>query len=70
MGRDFEDPLYTDGVAFVRERDRATISGLQRGLRIGYNRAARMIEQMESDGIVSAMDDTGTRVVYQDDSAA
>ncbi|MDO6747201.1 recombination-associated protein RdgC [Gilvimarinus sp. 1_MG-2023] len=69
-GANSEDPLYPEGVKFVREKDRATISGLQRGLRIGYNRAARMIEQMESDGIVSAMDDTGTRVVYQDDSAA
>jgi len=63
------DQLYEEGVKFVRENDSASISGLQRNLRIGYNRVARMIEQMEADGVVSAMSDSGTRVVYQDDSA-
>ncbi len=67
---DDQDPLYAEAVDFVKEKGTAMISSVQRKLRIGYNRAARMIEQMESDGIVSAMDDTGTRVVYQGDSAA
>ncbi len=66
---DDEDLLYSEVVAFVREKNSTSISSVQRGLRIGYNRAARMIEQMEADGVASAMKDTGTGEVYQNDSA-
>jgi len=46
------DPMYVEAIELVRRRDRASISMLQRRLRIGYTRAARMIEQMEADGII------------------
>lgn len=47
-----KDPIYEEAIELVRRRDRASISMLQRRLRIGYTRAARMIEQMEADGII------------------
>jgi S-DNA-T family DNA segregation ATPase FtsK/SpoIIIE len=59
------DEMYADAVKIVRETGNASISMLQRRLRVGYNRAARMIEQMETDGIVSPMDNTGRRQVLQ-----
>lgn len=57
------DPLYDDAVAIVLKTRKASISSVQRHLRIGYNRAARLIEQMESSGIVSAMETNGNRSV-------
>lgn len=57
------DDLYPDAVSFVRETDRASISGLQRKFRIGYNRAAWLIERMQVDGIVSTPAPDGTRSV-------
>lgn len=57
------DPLYDDAVRIVTESRRASISLVQRRLRIGYNRAARMMEEMESAGVVSSMDHNGSREV-------
>jgi S-DNA-T family DNA segregation ATPase FtsK/SpoIIIE len=57
------DALYDEAVAFVTESGRASISAVQRKLRIGYNRAARMVEAMEAAGIVSAMNSNGSREV-------
>jgi S-DNA-T family DNA segregation ATPase FtsK/SpoIIIE len=57
------DPLYDEAVAIVLRTRRASISAVQRHLRIGYNRAARLIEQMESAGLVSAMQSNGNREV-------
>jgi len=58
-----DDDLYLQAVAMVRQSRRASVSHIQRGLRIGYNRAARLIEQMEVDGYVSPMTSDGARVV-------
>lgn len=58
-----EDPLYDEAVQIVTESRRASISSIQRKLRIGYNRAARMIETMEQTGIVSEMSTNGSREV-------
>ena len=57
------DALYDDAVALLRQKGKASTSFLQRHLQIGYNRAARMIDQLESDGIVSPADHTGKREV-------
>lgn len=57
------DPLYDEAVAIVLKSRRASISGVQRQLRIGYNRAARLIEDMERAGLVSAMQSNGNREV-------
>lgn len=57
------DPLYDEAVAVVTESRRASISYLQRRLKVGYNRAARMIEDMESAGVVSAVLSNGSRDV-------
>ncbi|MBY4897460.1 DNA translocase FtsK 4TM domain-containing protein [Cupriavidus sp. AU9028] len=57
------DPLYDEAAAFVLSSRRASISAVQRHLRIGYNRAARLIEQMEVAGLVSPMGRNGTRDV-------
>ncbi len=57
------DPLYDEAVAIVLKTRRASISGVQRQLRIGYNRAARLIEDMERAGLVSAMQSNGNREV-------
>lgn len=57
------DPLYDQAVHFVTQTRRASISGVQRRLKIGYNRAARMVEQMEEAGIVSAPEGAGNREV-------
>ncbi len=58
-----DDPLYDEAVAFVTQSRRASISAVQRKLRIGYNRAARMIESMEAAGVVSEMNSNGSREV-------
>ena len=57
------DPLYDEAVAIVIESRRASISYLQRRLKVGYNRAARMIEDMETAGVVSAVSSNGSREV-------
>ncbi len=56
-----EDAMYDQAVAVVLQHKRASISLVQRHLRIGYNRAARLLEQMEKSGLVSAMGPTGNR---------
>ena len=68
-----KDPLYDEAVSIVLKTRRASISAVQRQLRIGYNRAARLIEDMERAGLVSAMQTNGNRevlakgIVSQDD---
>lgn len=59
------DPLYDEAEAFVRATSRASISSIQRKLKIGYNRAARLIEAMESQGVVSPIGNDGTRTLMQ-----
>ncbi|MFK0569806.1 DNA translocase FtsK [Endozoicomonas sp.] len=58
-----QDPLYDEAVAFVTESRRASISSVQRQLKVGYNRAARMIEAMEAAGVVSPPFNNGNREV-------
>lgn len=58
-----QDPLYDEAVRIVTESRKASISLVQRRLRIGYNRAARMMEEMEAAGVVSIMDNSGSREV-------
>ena len=55
------DAMYDQAVAVVLQHRRASISLVQRHLRIGYNRAARLLEQMENAGLVSAMGSNGNR---------
>ena len=55
------DPMYDQAVAVVLQHRRASISLVQRHLRIGYNRAARLLEQMEKSGLVTAMASNGNR---------
>jgi recombination associated protein RdgC len=62
-GDEANDPLYSSAVEFVKESRKASVSAVQRKLRIGYNRAARLIEQMEDDGIVSGPGHNGNREV-------
>jgi S-DNA-T family DNA segregation ATPase FtsK/SpoIIIE len=57
------DPLYDDAVRVVTESRRASVSGVQRRLRIGYNRAARLVEEMESAGVVGPVQPNGSREV-------
>jgi S-DNA-T family DNA segregation ATPase FtsK/SpoIIIE len=60
---DIQDDMYDRAVALVAETQQASISMIQRRLRVGYNRAARMVEQMEREGVVSAPDHTNKREV-------
>ena len=62
-GADSDTVLYDKAVAVVTQTRRASISGVQRHLRIGYNRAARLVEMMETDGVVSAPQHNGSREV-------
>jgi S-DNA-T family DNA segregation ATPase FtsK/SpoIIIE len=62
-GGDESDPLYDEAVRFVTESRKASISSVQRKLKVGYNRAARMIEDMESAGIVGPQEANGGREV-------
>jgi S-DNA-T family DNA segregation ATPase FtsK/SpoIIIE len=63
------DPLYDEAVAWVIRSRRASISSVQRQLRIGYNRAARLVEEMEKAGILSSMASNGSREVLVPASA-
>ncbi|MFZ1828401.1 MAG: DNA translocase FtsK 4TM domain-containing protein [Candidatus Competibacteraceae bacterium] len=62
-GRSESDPLYDEAVRIVTESRRASVSGVQRRLRIGYNRAARLVEEMEAAGVVGAVQPNGSREV-------
>ena len=62
-GDEESDPLYDEAVRMVTESGRASISGVQRRLKIGYNRAARMVEQMEAAGVVGPVQSNGSREV-------
>ena len=62
-----DDPLYDEAVQFVIESRRPSISSVQRKLRVGYNRAARLIEAMEEAGVVSPMNSNGSREVLVPD---
>ncbi len=57
------DPLYDEAVKIVTETRKASISGVQRRLKIGYNRAARMVEEMEAAGVVGELQSNGSREV-------
>jgi S-DNA-T family DNA segregation ATPase FtsK/SpoIIIE len=57
------DPLYDEAVAFVTETQRVSVSSVQRKFRIGYNRAARIVEQMEMSGVVTSAGNNGQREV-------
>ena len=58
-----QDPLYDQAVQIVMETRKASISGVQRRLKIGYNRAARMVESMEQAGLVGALQPNGSREI-------
>ena len=58
-----KDPLYDEAVQFVLETRRASISSVQRKLKVGYNRAARMVETMEAAGLVGPLQSNGSREV-------
>ncbi len=58
------DPLYDQALRIVTESRRASISGVQRRLKIGYNRAARLIEEMERSGVVGPLQSNGTREIF------
>ncbi|MDH3547576.1 MAG: cell division protein FtsK, partial [Gammaproteobacteria bacterium] len=58
-----QDPLYDQAVQIVMETRKASISGVQRRLKIGYNRAARMVESMEAAGLVGPLQSNGTREI-------
>ena len=62
-GNSESDPMYDQAVAVVLKNRRASISLVQRHLRIGYNRAARLLEQMEQSGLVSSMQSNGNREI-------
>lgn len=57
------DPLYDEVISFIREAGNVSISSVQRRFSIGYNRAARLIDRMEAEGIVSSVDKSGRRVI-------
>ena len=58
-----QDPLYDQAVQIVLETRKASISGVQRRLKIGYNRAARMVETMEATGLVGPLQSNGSREI-------
>jgi len=58
-----QDPLYDQAIQVVMDTRKASISGVQRRLKIGYNRAARMVESMEAAGLVGPLQSNGTREI-------
>jgi S-DNA-T family DNA segregation ATPase FtsK/SpoIIIE len=58
------DPLYDEAVKIVTETRKASISGVQRRLKIGYNRAARLVEAMEAAGLVGPLQSNGSREIF------
>lgn len=62
---DAEDALYPQAVAFVTKTGKASMSAIQRQFKIGYNRAARLVEAMEQNGLISPMNSSGQRTVLQ-----
>ena len=68
LAGDDEDPLYAQAIKIVAKHQRASTSFLQRQLQIGYNRAARIIERMEEEGVVGMADGTGKRSVLTQES--
>ncbi len=62
-----DDPKYAEAIEFVADQGRASISMIQRRLRIGFNRAARFIEQMEADGLIGPQDGSKPRIVRKKD---
>lgn len=60
------DPLYDEAVAFIQKTKRVSISSIQRRFKIGYNRAANLVENMEAAGLVSSMSNTGTRTLLEE----
>ncbi|MDE5003133.1 DNA translocase FtsK, partial [Francisella tularensis] len=60
---DSEDPLYNEAEEIVIKTQKASISAVQRKLKIGYNRSARLMEELEENGIVSEMNQNGMREV-------
>lgn len=65
FGEQYEDPLLEEAIAHVVSEQRASISNVQRKLKIGYNRAAHLIDRMEQLGVISEAGGNGTRFVYQ-----
>ena len=59
------DPLYDEVISFIQEGGKVSASSIQRKFSIGYNRAARLIDRMEAEGIVSSVDKSGRRVILQ-----
>ncbi len=64
IGEDNYDEMYDQAVDMVAETQQASISMIQRRLRVGYNRAARMVEQMEKDGVIGPADGAKPREVF------
>ncbi len=65
-----QDPLYDQAVQVDMDTRKASISGVQRRLKIGYNRAARMVESMEAAGLVGPLQSNGTREILAPNVAA
>lgn len=65
MSEEFIDDLYSEAVQVVQDQNRCSVSMIQRHFRIGYNRAARMVEMMEDKKIVSPMNYKGERTVFE-----
>ena len=65
-----QDPLYDQAVKVIMDTRKASISGVQRRLKIGYNRAARMVETMEAAGLVGPLQSNGSREILVQKAAA
>ncbi|MGP5563779.1 DNA translocase FtsK [Vreelandella alkaliphila] len=57
--------MFNDAVAFVQQENKASVSGVQRKFKIGYNRAAHIVEEMERRGLISPMNSSGQRTVLK-----